>query len=887
MPRVQNHQAHQIRIHRAKAKAREATKIIPSKEVLKARKDFAFFCGWVTRNSPEPCIPAEHHLEWHDILITGKDSKCLRGIAGDNLDLLAPRGSAKSTVLGLFAAWTIGNHALEQMPLQILYLSYSLNAARAKSSTIKTIIESPEYQEVFPQVKKGDRWSDQYWSIDHKAAGIKSSGTERFTMVCAGLTGSITSKRCFPRGTMVETSMGRLPVEELGKYVGVAKALSYNHRTNELEYKTIQAFASRRADELVEIETSGGNKLRCTANHPIYIPGQGYKQAGDLVQGQPVIILAKPKRQRTKVLRLQLPDDKEKQRPYLQAVLPLSPKDGSSSQVRSLRQAVQPISLRDKQADSGRLCDSVLQLGMFQSKQVNLNVCSKVLPGLQTTYLREKRRQQQQKEILFRLWCKEKKEDHITCNRLSSVSENLCFRVSFKKNCVLLKRLSKQSSLNQDAGNRQQSLQKRGQLQQAVQGNKTSDTRKRQLYLSGLQHRSNNNGSQASGQDTNQNKLASASLGREAKQQCTRELDYALRSVPHQASCSTQTWEADTISSVKRVSVPEQLVYDIQVEGNHNLFAQGILSHNCNLILIDDPVKSADQIATSNVRDKMERNWNAVIRPTLLEGGRCICLGTRFRPDDIHCTLFSPARGWMQIEQRALIEDEDGNERSYWEKMWSTEYLKGLRKDDPYSFSFQYQNIVRAVESLGIELGWVQYDEIPDYFDRYVLGIDLAASLKTKADYTAMMLVGVLKDRYYFIDYRRGKWMGNMEKCDAMLGLLAEWIEPETPVTIFVEAQAYQTSFKGDFTTYIINEKRLYNLHCIPWKMKGDKLAHILSVSGTYANGGVVYNKYIFHPQSPPVSEMVEFGAVPHDDCMDASVIALQGAGIRRRIIAQ
>jgi phage terminase large subunit-like protein len=298
-------------------------------------------------------------------------------------------------------------------------------------------------------------------------------------------------------------------------------------------------------------------------------------------------------------------------------------------------------------------------------------------------------------------------------------------------------------------------------------------------------------------------------------------------------------------------------------------------------------VKSADQIATSNVRDKMERNWNAVIRPTLLEGGRCICLGTRFRPDDIHCTLFSPARGWMQIEQRALIEDEDGNERSYWEKMWSTEYLKGLRKDDPYSFSFQYQNIVRAVESLGIELGWVQYDEIPDYFDRYVLGIDLAASLKTKADYTAMMLVGVLKDRYYFIDYRRGKWMGNMEKCDAMLGLLAEWIEPETPVTIFVEAQAYQTSFKGDFTTYIINEKRLYNLHCIPWKMKGDKLAHILSVSGTYANGGVVYNKYIFHPQSPPVSEMVEFGAVPHDDCMDASVIALQGAGIRRRIIAQ
>ena len=152
MGRGQGHQSHGIGLHRARMKAREATKTIPTKEVMKARTDFAFFCGYVTRNAPEPCIPAQHHLEWHDILVTGKDSKCLRGIAGDNLDLLAPRGSAKSTVLGLFAAWAIGNHAIAQMPLQILYLSYSLNAARAKSSTIKTIIESPEYQEIFPQV---------------------------------------------------------------------------------------------------------------------------------------------------------------------------------------------------------------------------------------------------------------------------------------------------------------------------------------------------------------------------------------------------------------------------------------------------------------------------------------------------------------------------------------------------------------------------------------------------------------------------------------------------------------------------------------------------------------------------------------------------------------
>lgn len=487
---------------RAKRKAREASKVIPSQDVLRARDDFGFFCEFVTRNSPAPAIPAKHHLEWHKLLITDNDSRCLTGIAGDDIDLLAPRGSAKSTVLGLFVAWTIGNHAIAKKVLPILYISYSLNAARAKSATIKTIIESPEYQEIFPQVKKGKRWSDQYWSIDYKVAGIKSSGTEMFSMVCAGMAGSITSKRAA-------------------------------------------------------------------------------------------------------------------------------------------------------------------------------------------------------------------------------------------------------------------------------------------------------------------------------------------------------------------------------------------------LIIIDDPIKSSDQIASPQIREKMERNWNMVIKPTLLEGGRCICLGTRFRPDDIHCTIFSPARGWLQIEQSALIEDEDGNLSSYWEEMWSLDYLLKLKKEDPHSFSFQYMNIVQALESLGIERGWVQYQELPTAkFDSFVIGIDLASSLKQKSDYTVMMLMGVLGNKYYFIDYRRGKWMGNMDKLEALIAMIDDWIEEDTQVTVYVESVAYQASFKGDFIEYLHKDKKLNTIRCIPWRMKGDKLAHIMSVTGLYANNAVFYNKFIFHEDSPPIKEMVEFGTLPNDDCMDASVIALQGVGARRRIEA-
>ena len=157
----------------------------------KAREDFGFFCEYVADKPP-----AQHHKDWHRQLVTNEDSSCLLKIAGPNVDLLGPRGSAKSTVLGLFTAWAIGIHTAAKKPLQILYLSYTVDIARSKSATIKRIIESKKYQQVFPTVKLlKNVTSNEYWSIDHKFAGIDTTGEEQFTLCAAGLKGSVTSKR--------------------------------------------------------------------------------------------------------------------------------------------------------------------------------------------------------------------------------------------------------------------------------------------------------------------------------------------------------------------------------------------------------------------------------------------------------------------------------------------------------------------------------------------------------------------------------------------------------------------------------------------------------------------------------------------------------------------
>ena len=159
--------------------------------IEKAKEDFGFFCEYVADKPP-----ATHHKIWHEHFITNEDSSCLIKIAGPNVDLLAPRGSAKSTVLGLLTAWAIGVHTEAKLPLQVLYLSYTVDIARSKSATIKRIIESKRYQEVFPRVRLlKNVTSNEYWSIDHKFAGIDTTGEEQFTLCAAGLKGSVTSKR--------------------------------------------------------------------------------------------------------------------------------------------------------------------------------------------------------------------------------------------------------------------------------------------------------------------------------------------------------------------------------------------------------------------------------------------------------------------------------------------------------------------------------------------------------------------------------------------------------------------------------------------------------------------------------------------------------------------
>ena len=313
-----------------------------------------------------------------------------------------------------------------------------------------------------------------------------------------------------------------------------------------------------------------------------------------------------------------------------------------------------------------------------------------------------------------------------------------------------------------------------------------------------------------------------------------------------------------------------------------------VTSKRSHLICIDDAIKSSADIANPDIRKMMQDNWNAVISPTMFEGGRAICLGTRFRHDDIHATTFNEQNNWQQIVLPAIKTDPvTGDELSYWPEMWSLEYLKEKKRQAPIAFSFQYMNQIVRQNELSLAPELIVKAEIATEFDTLGIGVDLSVGTKEKNDYTVMILGGRIGDKIHIIDYRRLRVMGNLEKLDALKELLNDWsilgqdeagnyFPTYSTCDIWSEAVAYQASLEADFKRICLTNESLYNLHWHPVKgFRADKLARFRGIIGMFEDRKIIFNR--FRNFTAMFEELTNFGVSSHDDCVDALVWLVNG----------
>jgi phage terminase large subunit-like protein len=289
----------------------------------------------------------------------------------------------------------------------------------------------------------------------------------------------------------------------------------------------------------------------------------------------------------------------------------------------------------------------------------------------------------------------------------------------------------------------------------------------------------------------------------------------------------------------------------------------------------------------------MEDNWNAVIVPTMFEGARAICLGTRFRHDDIHSRTFLPANGWKQIVQSAITVDKEGEEMSYWPDMWSLDYLSQRRRIAPIAFSYQYQNQVVQTSELSLSPDLIVKGTISTDFDALGVGVDLSAGVRERNDYTVFVMGGRVKDKIHIIDCKRVRVMGNLEKLELLMEMMEEWgvimkdgknyFPTGTSLHVWSEAVAYQASLEADFKRICQTEQGLYNLIWHPVKgFRGDKVARFRGIMGLFEQRKIIFNKY--RKFGALTDEIVNFGVSSHDDCVDALVWLCNGLMTRGKL---
>lgn len=350
-----------------------------------------------------------------------------------------------------------------------------------------------------------------------------------------------------------------------------------------------------------------------------------------------------------------------------------------------------------------------------------------------------------------------------------------------------------------------------------------------------------------------------------------------LQLPPDLAWCDGRQTTADSVALVERLCEPA-VVYDLQVADNHNFFAGGVLVHNC--LIVDDPVKNAEEAASETYRERAWEWWLSTAYTRLEPGGGAILVQTRWHEDDLAGRLIAQSDAgvehWEVLRLPAIAEEDDPIGRAEGEALWPQRYdlaaLEQIRASvGPYVWSALYQQRPQPREGNLIKRGWFHIEDAAPEGLRWVRCWDLAASEKTTADYTAgVRAARDAEGRLWLADMVRGRWAWP----DARRIILQTMaLEPGVPVG--VEATGFQLAAFQD----LMRQPEAFNRSVRPLHVDRDKVSRAQPWIARAQAGLVTLVRGAWVPEF--LAEATSFPTGRHDDMVDAvsAAVAMLGAG--------
>lgn len=455
-------------------------------------------------------------------------------------------------------------------------------------------------------------------------------------MVASGVGGSLTGKGadCLIGSTKVKTTIGDITIEKLVEMENKPLVLSYNHLYNKVEYKKIVATRKVLNDKLIKITTASGNEIISTREHRIYEEGRGYKQAALLRCGNRVKIATIKEKQNMRYLQ----EREEWPWPILQRVLQFGKEKESCVILYAL-----PEELRErtfgiyeackKRAKRFLLFDRVFKGTPFLQKFI------KVRSVWFGSFEGEK--------ILFSKMQKSKKRRIENTKEVFGLQRSVLSEI--EKKHLLFQNMRWQSTFGENDGQRKQLAHEVEKQSCAIfkdfSANKGTRFKKMCILWTG---RNKNK----------ENESMCTSYRRGLSKQQYQQFGNDLYSVSHEVPQDYEFCKQDSIIGIEEISGEKQYVYDIQVEGTHNFFANGILVHNC--LIVDDPIKNRADAESTLKRERLWDEWESTISTRLQGKASVIIIMTRWHDDDLVGRLLkNSAYPWERLRLPLLSEGED------------------------------------------------------------------------------------------------------------------------------------------------------------------------------------------------------------------------------------
>lgn len=329
-------------------------------------------------------------------------------------------------------------------------------------------------------------------------------------------------------------------------------------------------------------------------------------------------------------------------------------------------------------------------------------------------------------------------------------------------------------------------------------------------------------------------------------------------------------WDSREIEVLPRTSIAK--------EGSITCVGVGgmVVGRHYDVIISDDLVDEANS-ATQLQRDKVKSWFYSTLMPTLDPPdpkvpfrGQHHMLGTRYHYADLYGHLLGPGGEMEKSTLRVPALSPDG--QSPWPSRWPAERFAEIRRRAGLIiFNAQYQVDTEAMKGEIFaydDCVRIADSEIPKEL-RIYMGIDLAISEKDTADKFAIVVLGMDRDKKYYVLY----YFEGQLRFSAQTAKIKEVYRDYDPIRCYIETNAYQEA------QYQELKDSDADIRIIPYDQEKDKIARAWKLSPIFENKRMHFRAN----QHDLIEHLVLFPNHRYKDLFDAMDLAVRASKKKRR----